>query len=74
MRTSSHERSFRLRKIPFPGCHFSKTTSAMRVENSGFPLPQSTAILTKVVCNGQCFAKVDCNMPRDKGRAWSPSG
>ena len=55
----------------FDGCHFPKSTSALCVENSEFPSPQSTAILPKVVCNGQRFAKLGFILAQDRGRVWS---
>jgi hypothetical protein len=51
-----------------PGCHFPKSTSAPTIEISRFTLPNSTAILVKVVCRNRRFAKGGCNLAQRESR------
>jgi len=51
----------------FRRCHFPKSASAIGVEKSRFPLPKSTAILPKVICNVERFAKLGGNLAQDRG-------
>jgi hypothetical protein len=48
-----------------PVCHFSKSTSAKRIDSQRFALSNSAAIIVKVHCSKMQYVIVGCNTLQD---------